>query len=130
MDQVLDAGPLAVGAVAVVAEQLDHRLGRADHRPRRHVADRPAQVREGVGVAVRHAHAAADQHVVAGDRAVLDDGQQAQVLGVNVDAVVLRQGQAGLELARQIDLAVERLDRRALGVVGLARTGLPLSQIS
>ena len=29
VDEVLDAGPLAVGAVAVVAEQLDDRLGRA-----------------------------------------------------------------------------------------------------
>ena len=58
---------------------------------------------------MRHAHAAADQHVVADDRVVLDDGQQAEILGVHVDAVVVGQGQAGLELARQIDLAVDRL---------------------
>ena len=76
------------------------------------VADRLGQVRKGVGVAVRHAHAAADQHVVADDPAVLDDGQQAEVLGVDVDAVVVRQRQAGLELARQVDLAVERLRLR------------------
>ena len=44
------------------------------------------------GVAVRHAHAAADEHVVADDLAVLDDGQQAEVLGVDVDAVVVRSG--------------------------------------
>ena len=63
---------------------------------------------------MRHAHAAADQHVVADDAAVLDDGQQAEVLGVDVDAVVVRQRQAGLELARQVDLAVDRLRRSAV----------------
>ena len=129
VDHVLDAGPLAVGAVAVVAEQLDDRLGRrARTCVGRDVADRLGQVRERVGVAVRHAHAAADQHVVADDLAVLDDGEEAEVLGVDVDAVVFGQGEAGLELARQVDLAVDRLDRRRrrLG----SSTGLPLSQIS
>src|SRR3712207_7232960 len=50
--------------------------------------------------------------------AVLDDGQQAQVLPVDVDAVVPRQRQAGLELARQVHLAVQRLAvvRRQLAV--------------
>ncbi len=112
VDDVFDAGPLAVGPVAVVAEQLDAPPRPRPPRRRRDIADRLGQVRKRVGVAVRHAHAAADQHVVADDAAVLDDGQQAEVLGVNVDAVVVRRRQAGFELARQIDLAVDRFDLR------------------
>ena len=39
--------------------------------------------------------------------------QQAEILGVNVDAIVFRQGQAGFEFSRQINLAVDRLLRSA-----------------
>ncbi len=43
------------------------------------------------------------------NRSRLDDRQQAKVLGVDIDAVVFRQGEASLELARQVDFAVDRL---------------------
>ena len=82
----------------------------------RDVADRHGQHGERVGIAVRHAHAAADEHVVADDAVILDDGQQTEILAVHVDAVVFRQGQARLELARQVNLAVDRLlVREAVG---------------
>ena len=42
---------------------------------------------------------------------IVFDGQKAQVLGVDVDAVVLRQGDAGFELARQVGFAVNGFDR-------------------
>ena len=109
VDDVLDAGALTVGPVAVVAEQLQHSLGRLQDVAGRDVADRLGAHREGVGVAVRHAHAAADEDVVADDAIVLDDGEQAEVLGIDIDDVVVRQRQPGLELARQIDVAVDRL---------------------
>ena len=41
---------------------------------------------------------------------VLDDRHQAQVVGVEVDAVVAGQADGGLELARQVGRAVDRLD--------------------
>ena len=66
--------------------------------------------RKGLLGAGRHAHAAADQHVVADDAKVLANGHQAQVVGIQVDAIVAGQADGGLELARQIGRAVDRLD--------------------
>ena len=100
MNEVFDPGTLAVRAVPVIAEQLHHRFGHAHHGLHRHIADRPSQHRERVFVAMRHPHAAAYEHVVAHDGAVLDDGQEAEVLAINVDAIILRQGQARLKLSR------------------------------
>ena len=95
--------------------------------------DRPQQVEDLVGPGVghplgqggkgagqggRHAHAAADQHVVADHVVVAAHGQQADVLAIDVRAVVAGQADAHLELSRQIGLAVQRLDL-ALGRLGL-----------
>jgi hypothetical protein len=60
------------------------------------------------GIAVGRAHAAADADVVADHRAV-DDAGEAQVVGEHVHVVDRRQGEADLELARQVALAVDRL---------------------
>ena len=75
------------------------------------VAHRQRDGRERLLRAGRDAEAAADQHVVADDVPVLADRQQAEVVGVHVDAVVARQADGHLELPRQIGLAVDRLDR-------------------
>ena len=58
---------------------------------------------------MRHAHAAAGEDVEADELAVFGMGEQAEVLGVDIDAVVVRQSQTDLELPRQVDLAVDRL---------------------
>ena len=57
-------------------------------------------------IAVRHAHAAANQEVIAGNLVVLNDGQETKILSVDVDAVVFRQGEPGFEFPRQVNLAV------------------------
>ena len=100
VDDVLEPGPLAVGAVAEVAEDLEDRL--ADLRGRRR-GRRSRAARPGTGTssgARGRAQAAADQDVVADELAVLDDRQVAEVVGVDVGAVVFGQGEGRLELAR------------------------------
>ena len=64
---------------------------------------------KGIRLAVRHAHAAADGHVVAGDFTALDDRDEPEVLSEYVDVIVRRHGDYGLELARQVVTPVERL---------------------
>ena len=115
VDQILHAGDFAVGPVAEIAL---------------HFHDRDAQIDDAVGVDVAHrqrdggecflragrdAEAAADEHVVADDVPVLANRQEADVVGVHVDAVVAGQADGDLELSRQIRLAVDRLDRIVAG---------------
>ena len=78
-------------------------------------------------VAMRHAHAAADKDVVADDLRRSRLSEEAEILGEKVDGIVFGQGEADLELARQIEFAVDRL---LFDAGGLGSTGLPLSQIS
>ena len=115
LDEVLQPGAVAVLAVAVVALRRDDRLDDVDDPVGRHPPQWLGEQRVGVVLAgVAHAQAAADVDVVAGD---VTDGPAAQcrhdpdVVGVDVDAVVARPGDGDLELARQVDVAVDRLDR-------------------
>ena len=83
---------------------------------RRHPADRAAEHRvRVVGPGVAHAHPAAGEHDEAGQLAGETFAQgrdDADVVRVDVDAVVARPGDADLELARQVGVAVQRLDGR------------------
>ena len=110
MDDVLEPRPLAVRAVAEIAEDLEHGLADLEHLVAIDVAERHGQERERLLGARRGPQAAADQHVVTGDLAVLDDRQEAEVVGVDVGAVVVGEGERRLELPREVRLAVERLD--------------------
>lgn len=55
------------------------------------------------------AHAAADADVVAEQLAVVQDRDEAQVVGEHVHIVERRCGETDLELARQVTVAVDRL---------------------
>ena len=61
-------------------------------------------------VAVAHAEAAAGEKIVADQFAVLDDGDEAEVVRENIHVVQRRNGEGGLEFARQISFAVERVN--------------------
>ena len=98
-----------VGAVAVVAEDRGHDPDRLDRVLRRHEPERLRQPGGGVGLVVGHAQTAAHQQVEPGDRAAARDRHEAHVLRPDVHAVVGRQRDAGLELPREVDVAVERL---------------------
>src|SRR6516162_2391686 len=106
VDEVFDARPSAVAAVAMIAEKLDDGLGSLEGPGGRHITDRLGEKRKGVGVAVRHAHAAADQDVVAQNGLIFRDGQKPKILGIDIDGIVLGKCQPGLEFSRQIYLAV------------------------
>ncbi len=62
-----------------------------------------------------HAHAAADRDVPALQRAgLVERRDEAEVLGEDVDVVVRRHRDHGLELPRQVRAAVDRLDHLLL----------------
>src|SRR5262249_41113181 len=86
-----------------------HGLGSLYHRIRFDPADRPADEREGVGIAVGHAHTAAHEDIEASDFFALDLSDKAEVLREDIYAVVVWNPQAGLELARQIGFAIDGL---------------------
>ena len=75
-------------AVAPVALHGDDLLGDVDGLLGRAEAEHVGRAREGVELAVRHAHAAADGDVPADELAVLDDGDVAEVVREDVDVVV------------------------------------------
>ena len=86
-----------------------HLLGDLHRLIRTAEADHVAGPREGVGLAVRHAHAAADHDVVADDAAAFLDGDEPEIVREHVDVVVRRQRDRDLELARHVGAAVDRL---------------------
>ena len=61
------------------------------------------------------AQAAADQNVVADELPGLDDAQETEVVGMDIGAIIFRQCEGRLELARQVGLAVNRFDRVVTG---------------
>ncbi len=110
LDRVLEAGALAHGAVAEVALRGEHGLGHREQLLGLEEADDVREARVRLGVAVRGAHAAADGEVEALQLAVLDDGDEAEVVREHVHVVDGRHDDRRLELARQVGRAVERLD--------------------
>ena len=113
---------LAVGAVTPIAVDRDDGGADLDELFAGQEADDVGEARVGGLVAVGGAEAAADEQVVADELAVLDDGHEAHVVGEDVGVVVRRDGEAGLELTRQVGLAVERVHRRA-GVIRVGGRG-------
>ena len=109
VDRVLEPRGLAVGAVAVVPLHLDDRLGDPADVFRGYEAEPLAEGRKGLGGTRRHAHPAAGEHVIAEDLSPFVDDEEAEVVGVDVGAVVFRECEGRLELPRQVGRAVDRL---------------------
>ncbi|KAJ2512809.1 hypothetical protein GGI11_004620 [Coemansia sp. RSA 2049] len=107
---VLETRMLAVGAVAVIALHKHDGLGDSHGVFCCNEAQTRRQTRIRLGVVVCHAHAAADHDVVADNALrVVENGNQSEVVGNNIDVVLGRNGNRNLELARQIRSAVQRL---------------------
>ena len=115
LDRVLEPRVLAVGAVAPVALHGDDRFGDRHRIFGRAEAHDIGGARISVRLAMGHAHAAADRDVPAGDVAVVvEDGDEAEIVREHVDVVRRRHRHHDLEFARQIGLAVDRLDHLVL----------------
>ncbi len=109
VDRIFEAGVRAHRAIAMIALDADHRVGRRKHPVLGDEADHVGEPRIGLRRLISAAHAAANRDVVAFQLALLRDGDEAKVLSVDVDVVVRRNDEAGLEFTRQILLAEERL---------------------
>jgi hypothetical protein len=110
LDGVLEPGLTALEAIAEVALGGDHGLGDRQCPVRLHEAEDVGQSREGRGVPVGRAHPAAGRDVEADQAFAVGDGDEAQVVGIDVDIVVRRHRNGGLELPRQIGRAVDGLE--------------------
>ena len=99
-------------AVAVVALHRQDRLHRLEEVLLLHKAQVRRLAREGLLCLMRAAHAAADDDVEAGevDAVGLHDDDAADVVNVQVHAVVARHRERDLELLRQVGAPVQRLD--------------------
>ncbi len=106
---------VAVDAVAIVALDGHGVLGDGEHLVGCHEADDIAEARISLRGVVAAAHTATDGDIEAGELPVLDDGDEAEILRVDVDVVGRRHREADLELARQVGRTIERL------VVGSSR---------
>ena len=87
----------------------DHRLGHGFQVVRCQETDHISHARKRVRVAVRHAHAAAGNQVVAEQLVALGDDNEPEVVGENVDVIQRRNCEGRLEFARQIRLPIERV---------------------
>jgi len=91
----------AVASVAPVALGGDDGFGAVQGVAERHVAEFVGFVGEGGGIAVFAGEAAADQHVKADEVAIFFDGDEAEVVGVDIDFVVRRDDDGGVGFARE-----------------------------
>ena len=105
----------AVAAVAVIAMQFDDRRRGVEQIAGLDKGNRGGEARVGLRVVVGHAMAATEQEIVAGEPPSLPQRHDREIVGQDVDRVVLGNREPDLELARQITLAVERVGRLPCG---------------
>ncbi len=97
-------------AVAEIALRRDDGFGDREQLLGHEETDHVREPRVGVAASPwRRAEAAADGQVEALEHAVLDDRDEAEIVREDVDVVERRHGDRGLELARQVGGAVDRL---------------------
>ncbi len=110
LDDILEPRMLAVGAVAEITMDGQHRLPDGDHLVRSDESEHVRQTGEGFHVVVTATHAAADHHIVAEQLIALGNGNEAEIIGEDIHVVHGRNHETGLELAREVGLAVKRID--------------------
>ena len=102
LDGVAGFGVFAVAAVAPVALYGNHGGGAVQHFVQTDKAEFAGGVGVGFVIAVFDGQAAADQHVESGQPAVFFDGNEVQIVGMQIDVVVRRNNDRGFEFARQV----------------------------
>ena len=108
-DRVLEPRMLARGTVAMVALRGEYRFGDDEQLLRGDETDQMPEQGIGAGVTVAGTHAATNADVESCELAVLDDGDEAEIMGEHVDIVVRWHGKGDLELAWQVGLAIQGL---------------------
>src|SRR5690606_24073652 len=116
LDEVLHPGKASVAPVPVIPLDRDDRLHDLKQLLRRREAQGRSEPGEGVGLAVRLPETATDRDVVPDDLPVLFYHYDGEVVGQDVRAVILREGEGDLELPREVVIEIERIrHRRVLG---------------
>ena len=101
---------LALRAVAVVALHGDDLLRDIDDLVHPAKSKDVRETGEGLHLIVRHSHATADRDVEADKVArIVRDGDEAEVVGEDIDVVGGRDGDDGLEFPGEVGLSVDRL---------------------
>ena len=109
-NDVFEARVLAIGAIAEVAMNRQHGFRHVHEFVRREKADDVGEARVRGFVAVTASHAATDGEVVADELVVLHHGDEAEAVREQVHVVHGRNGERNFEFARQICLAVKRVN--------------------
>ena len=110
LNRVLEARVLAVGTVAEIT--LGGENSRADlvHLVCRNKTEEVSKAREGLRIAVTHAEAASDGHIVSDEFSILDDRDIAEILREDIDVIGRGDCEAGLEFAWEIGVTIHRLN--------------------
>ncbi len=109
LEDILEPRVLAIRAVAKVAMHGEHAARNFHELLGRDESDHVRDAREGLREAVRAALPAADGEIVADDFSALLDGDVAEAIREDVHVVQRLEREGGLEFARQVRAAVERI---------------------
>ena len=110
-DHIFEPGVSAIAAVAPVAMQPHHRRDGVEQVVGFDKGDRSRHARIGLRLVVGHAVTAAQEEIVAGELVLREQGDDAEIVGQDIDGVVLGDRETDLELPRQVSLAIEGIDR-------------------
>mmetsp|Transcript_21330 Transcript_21330/g.51692 ORF Transcript_21330/g.51692 Transcript_21330/m.51692 type:complete len:526 (-) Transcript_21330:786-2363(-) len=109
VDGVLQASVLAVAPASVITLHRNHHLRHVFGLVLLNESEHGPQPRERRAVVVGVPEATTDDDVEPLQLVVLNDGDEPDIVGVDIHVVVRRDGHSHLELPRQIGLAVQRL---------------------
>src|SRR5947207_8589786 len=109
MQEVLEPGVPSIAAVAVIALNLDDGFANLHSLPEPDESQRVGEPRIGVLLAVRLPHPATHEDVETTQLTAFLDYEEAEVVRVNIAAIIVGKRERHLELARQVAGPVDRL---------------------
>ena len=105
IDGVLQSAMMPITTITIITLHGNAIPAHIENVLLRHVADQIADLRVGARITRSGSHATAGCEIEAEQPALFHDGDQAEVLCKHIDVVVRRNGDAELELARQVGRA-------------------------
>ncbi len=110
LDGIFQPGIAPVRTIPEIPLNLDDLLGHPYRLIRETKANVVGYPGKGRRFAMGHPQTASDQHVVSDNPTILDNPNEAKVVGKDVDVVTRRKGDCYLEFAGKIGFPVNRLD--------------------